>query len=374
MPLQEGDELTGENGKKYLAVAPLGQANVYTAVETGNQKVVVVKEPDAQDASRGFPGFQNEMVMHEMLKDSPGIRQQVDRIPSTKPGEMPMLVLEIADTTLWGARTKKPFSLAELKHVTKDALIGLRDVHAQGLVYADLKMQNIMVDGFDSNAESNPSLLHASLGDLGIVMEPAKGTVQPVSYRAPEVYFKGDITPKADIWGWGLIYCHLLEARKQFGQTGLYDASGTLPEREAQIRSEVSNDYKLQQDPSYSGVSLPRDDAVKHKGDQWELLRSRGLENGEVDFLRWVLRADPLQRPSATQILKSGWLDKTDEQVAQGFIPPENGAGRASMEFDPKQAPAQSSIEPQQPTTQPAQPPPAEKKSGGLFRSAGSYQ
>ena len=338
MPLSEGDELTGENGKKYLAVSPLGQQNVWTAVETGNSKDVVVKEPDAQDASRGFPAFQNEMVMHELLKDSSGIRQQVDRIPSTKPGDLPMLVLEITDTTLWGARTKRPFTLAELKSVTKDALTGLRQVHDQGLVYADLKMQNIMLDGFDANArESKMGDLHASLGDLGIVLEPMKGTVQPVSYRAPEVFFKKDVTQKADIWGWGLIYCHLLEARKRFEYTGLYDeTSGTMPEREAATAHAVANDYGLFSNKSYAGVPLPRNDKAIGAGDQWELLRKRGLEDGEVDFLRWVLRADPKERPSAAQILETGWLDKTDAEVAQGFRPPGSGTRGSNMAFDSK--------------------------------------
>lgn len=324
MPLSEGDQLTGEHGKTYLAVSPLGQSNVWTAVETEKSKVVVVKEPDANDASRGYPSFQNEMVMHELLKDSSGIRQQVDRIPATRPGDPPMLVLEIAATTLWGARTKRPFTLAELKHITKDALIGLSEVHSQGLVYADLKMQNIMLDGFDANAkESNPQDLSATLGDLGIVLEPMKGTVQPVSYRAPEVYFKQDVTAKADIWGWGLIYCHLLEARKRFEHTGLYDeTSGSIAQREAATSHAMANDYGLHSNTNYSGVRLPQNDINKQAGDQWELLRQRGLEAGEIDFLRWVLRVNPLERPTARQILESGWLDKSDAEVAQGFVPP----------------------------------------------------
>lgn len=345
MPLTEGAELKGEHGATYLAVSPLGQANVWTAVETTNDenKVVVVKEPDANDAARGFPSFQNEMVMHELLKDSKGVRQQRDRIPSTSPSELPMLVLEITSTTLWSARAKRPFTLPEIKEIAKGALVGLRDVHAQGLVYADLKMQNVMLDGFDANAsppaqdnthdQSQRSPLRASLGDLGIVMEPMKGTVQPVSYRAPEVYFKGDITPAADIWGWGLIYCHLLEARKRFEYTGLYDSSGgTLKEREKATSEAVANDFGLHSDPSYSGIALPKNDVDKTAGDQWEVLRQRGLEAGEVSFLRWVLRADPKERPSAAQILSSGWLEKSEEEVARGFTAPDGGA----LEHDSK--------------------------------------
>ena len=360
MPLAEGDTLTGEHGATYLAVSPLGQANVWTAVENGTNDVVVVKEPDANDAARGFPTFQNEMVMHELLKDSSGVRQQRDRIPSTAPGEPPMLVLEITSTTLWSARAERPFALREIKRITRDALIGLRDVHARGLVYADLKMQNIMLDGFDADrpaSASGKSPLQASLGDLGIVMEPMKGTVQPVSYRAPEVYFKADIGPAADIWGWGLIYCHLLEARDNFQNTGMYDTpSGSLEERETATSEALANDYGLHSDPSYSGIALPRNDADKHTGDQWEVLRQRGVEAGEVDFLRWVLRANPAERPSAAQILSSGWLDRTDGDVSQGFVPPANGTlaydSKGAVQEDQARPVPQTEARPEQTSTQ----------------------
>lgn len=340
--LSEGAKLTGETGKTYIAVSPL-QSNVWTAAEKKDDpndpyRVVIIKEPGEVDTQPGWPSFQNEMVMHEVFKDSPGIRQQIDRIPPTKPGDPPMIVLEITETTLWIARTKRPWSLAEIKKVAKDVLLGLRDVHAQGLVYADLKPQNIMVDGFNAESEAKDDHLQAKLGDLGLVMEPMNGKVQPITYRAPEVYMRGDITSRVDVWGWGLIYCHLLEARTRFSQTGLYDdletKTGGMAEREEAVKSALTNDYKLMNDPVYSDVSLPQNDPNKHKGDQWELLRSRGLEDGEVDFLRWVLRADPYQRPTVDQILECGWLEKTEEEVAAGFTPPEY----ESLEFDPKRA------------------------------------
>jgi protein kinase len=341
--LSEGAKLVGESGKTYLAVSSLGQSNVWTAVEQSNDptkpvQVVVIKEPGEIDTQPGWPSFQNEMVMHEVFKDSPAIRQQVDRIPPTRVGGPPMIVLEITETTLWNARTKRPMSLAEIKTVAKDVLVGLRDVHAAGLVYADLKPQNIMVDGFSAESEEKDDHLKAKLGDLGLVMEPMNGKVQPITYRAPEVYLKGDITSRVDVWGWALIYCHLLEARTRFSETGLYDdletKNGGMAEREDAVKSALMNDYKLQNDPVYGNVPLPANDPSKHKGDQWELLRQRGLEDGEVDFLRWVLRADPYQRPDVNQILESGWLDKTAEEVANGFTPPEF----EYLEYDPKRA------------------------------------
>lgn len=341
--LSEGARLVGESGKTYLAVSPLGQSNVWTAVEQSSDpkkpvQVVVIKEPGEVDTQPGWPSFQNEMVMHEVFKNSPAIRQQVDRIRPTQAGGPPMIVLEITETTLWNARTKRPMSLAEIKTVAKDVLIGLRDVHAAGLVYADLKPQNIMVDGFNAQSEEKDDHLKAKLGDLGLVMEPMNGKVQPITYRAPEVYLKGDITSRVDVWGWALIYCHLLEARTRFSKTGLYDdletKTGGMAEREDAVKSALMNDYKLQNDPVYGNVPLPANDPSKHKGDQWELLRQRGLEDGEVDFLRWVLKADPYQRPTVNQILESGWLDKTAEEVAKGFDTP----AFEHLEYDPKRA------------------------------------
>ena len=342
--LTEGAQLVGESGKTYLAVSSLGQANVWTAVDSVDYtNIVVIKEPGADDTKPGWHNFQNEMIMHELFKNSNSIRKQVDRIPPVNQGDPPMLVLEITETTLWTARTKRPFTSAELKTVCKATLVGLADVHARGLVYADLKMQNIMLDGFNVNdpaKEVNAPV--AKLGDLGIVMEPAQGKVQPVSYRAPEVYFKKEITSKADIWGWGLIYCHLLEAQTRFSKTGIYDdldtGHGTMVEREEAVQYAISNDYKIEDEPYFQGIPLPPDDTRKHKGDQWEELRQRGLQDGEVDFLRWVMRADPRKRPSAVQILRCGWLDKTDKGVAAGFHPPVNPDGRPSMEFDPRRS------------------------------------
>jgi protein kinase len=341
--LSEGARLVGESGKTYLAVSSLGQSNVWTAVEQSNDpkkpvQVVVIKEPGEIDTQPGWPSFQNEMVMHEVFKDSPAIRQQIDRIPPTRVGGPPMIVLEITETTLWDARTKRPMTLGEIKTVAKDVLIGLRDIHAAGLVYADLKPQNIMVDGFSAESEKKDDHLQAKLGDLGLVMEPMNGKVQPISYRAPEVFLKGDITSRVDVWGWALIYCHMLEARTRFSKTGLYDdldtKSGGIVDREDAVKSALMNDYKLQNEPVYGNVPLPANDPSKHKGDQWERLRQHGLEDGEVDFLRWVLKADPYQRPDVNQILESGWLDKTAEEVANGFTPP----AFEHLEYDPKRA------------------------------------
>jgi protein kinase len=337
--LSEGSELIAESGKVYTPVSNLGQANVWVAVEKGNNgNIVVLKEPDGAEPPP-WETFQHEMIMHETFKQCPQIRKQVDRIPPTRQGGKPTLVLEMFETTVWTARSKRPFSVPEVKAVLKAALLGLKDVHAQGLVYADLKMENIMLNGFDVHKPGPAASLVTKLGDLGTVMAPDMGQVQPVVYRAPEVYFKGQITRKADIWSWGLIYCHLMEARTNFSDTGMYDdlVTGTvsITARANAVRYAIANDYEVHGEAYYRDVALPKQDH-RGKGNQWEDLRQKGIEQSEVDFLRWVMRADPRKRPAAEDILKSGWLDKSETEIAKGFIVPLDSAGHATMEYDPR--------------------------------------
>nr|POF26323.1 mitogen-activated protein kinase hog1 [Quercus suber] len=314
MSITEGSEHIGESGKTYLAVSALGQDNVWTAVEKNNPgNIVVLKSPSADDTSAGWPRFQHEMVMHELFKDSQWIRQQVDRIPASPDSTTPpILVLEILEGTLWAARSKRPFAKGEVKAVARSILHGLCEVHANGLVYADLKMQNIMLSGFDSSTPGDGSSLVTKLGDLGIVMSPSMGKVQPVAYRAPEIHLKYRITEAADIWGFALVYCHLLEAQTRFSRTGLYDdldtGRGTMPEREEAAKVAVANDYDLFDVEYYRDCPLPCNDPSHEPGRHWQELKKRGLGDEDIAFLKWVLKADPTKRPTASDILASKWF------------------------------------------------------------------
>lgn len=338
--ITEGAELTGESGKTYLAVGPLGQANVWTAVDKDDpSNIVVLKAPSPDDASTGWPLFQHEMIMHELLKDCTAIRKQVDRIPPVRGSNSPpILVLEIFETTLWEARTKRPFSKNEIESVARSILRGLQEVHDQGLVYIDLKMQNVMLNGFDNAESGDGGQLITKLGDLGIVMKPAIGKAQPVAYRAPEVYFKGELTQAADIWAFGLIYCHLLEAQSRFSKTGLYDdldtGGGTMPEREQAMRYAIANDYDIENMEYYKDCPTPYRNPSHETGNQWEELRHRGLDEREIDFLQSVLTSDPRKRPTAQAILDTHFLDKSRNGTQAPAISTEEAATLAGAQTD----------------------------------------
>ncbi|KAF2144796.1 uncharacterized protein K452DRAFT_266905 [Aplosporella prunicola CBS 121167] len=340
-PLGEGQQLLGESGESYLVVSPMtgpkpGAApNVWSAVDAGSQEsVFILKAPGIEDAPyHGWPRFRSEMIMHELFKDNPHIRRQLDRIPPRKySADAPALVLEPTETTLWKARAARPFTDDEITVIMRGALLGIAAIHAKNLVYADLKPDNIFVNGFRRTADQTTAenSLNAMIGDLGIVMEPAIGKVQPLVYRSPEVHFKSLITPKADIWSWGMIYCHLLQAQVQHDKSGLYDLQdgASYYHIEQELRRFINDDFDLEHTPFYSDCILPTGH-IRAEEDIWSTrLLKAGVPKAHVDFLAWVLNPDPYERPSAEDILQHPHLQldidaqKNEEMRMAGiFIP-----------------------------------------------------
>jgi protein kinase len=175
-------------------------------------------------------------------------------------------------------------------------------------------MQNILLSGFEHEPNSEETVMDsnitAKLGDLGIVMEPTKGLVQPIVYRAPEVYFRNEISSAADIWSWGLIYCQLLEAQASFNKYGLYDEllQGSQVQKERSVERAIAHDFGLDALDYYDGCALPYHDRTHHEGQHWERLKTKGVPEKEVQFLRWVLNPVPTDRPNAQEVLDSGWF------------------------------------------------------------------
>ncbi|KOC14898.1 hypothetical protein AFLA70_266g001871 [Aspergillus flavus AF70] len=73
--------------------------------------------------------------MQSLFRSVKYIRRMIDIIPPSSDLEPPMMVLEPVEKTLWSARTKRPLTLREVKHIMKFALLGLQEIHEKGLVH-----------------------------------------------------------------------------------------------------------------------------------------------------------------------------------------------------------------------------------------------
>ncbi|RMZ76154.1 hypothetical protein DV738_g5124, partial [Chaetothyriales sp. CBS 135597] len=301
-------KITGQSGRTYQLICPLGTQggndfpNVWKAVDDANDdEEFVVKSPSSDDdETHGWPLFQHEFEMQKLFGDSPFVRKMVDFVPPA-PNQEPLLVLQAFEKTLWDARWQRPMTTDEIKWIMKAVLLGLWTVHRKGLVYTDLKMENVLLNGFKNEKPGNVRSLIARIADCGT-----------------KVHFGIPWTASTDLWSWGIMYCHLLEAQTDFKKPGIYDSisKGTLDDKALAVRKAIAFDFDLYSNPIYSGAESkdllpPEPDSGLFLGsDRWmDRLRSKGVSDVDIEFLSLVLDPDPEARWTAQEIIATGYLE-----------------------------------------------------------------
>ncbi|KAK2762324.1 hypothetical protein FQN54_001334 [Arachnomyces sp. PD_36] len=319
--LSQNMKLGGQRGQTYVLLDPLVQrkgkrCNVWSAaMENDETDQYVIKQPDEDDGP-DWPNFTKEMQMQELFRNSKFIRRMVDVIPRLSDSDPPTMVLEPFGKSLWDARMRRPFSSGEIRSVMKAVLLGLGTIHTQKLVYTDLKMENILVSGFDNEMPGSGKGLVTKIADLDMIEQPSQGRISSITYRSPEVYFGKPWTAATDIWSWGIMYCHLLEAQVDFGKPGMFDSivKGTLTEKSNAVRAAIAQEFDLHSfdyytsDPS-SRKLLPPKDETKQELDHWAVrLYRKGIPEMDIELVHEALRPVPDERPTAIQLLNAGYL------------------------------------------------------------------
>ncbi|KAF2436215.1 kinase-like protein [Tothia fuscella] len=265
-----GDLLVGESGRKYRLAEPL-------FAQTSSTPPRVWKAVDEEDGKREFV-VKEPIQMQNQFKESPFIRKMLDYIPQSVSNK-PMMVLQAFERSLWNARNRRELTINEIKWIMKAVLIAVWTIHREGL--------------------------------------PSVREITSLAYRSPEVYFGKPWTSGTDIWSWGIVYCHLLEARTDITSPGMYDSicKGTMEEKTDAVRGMIAQDFDLKSLPFYtddarSSKLLPTDQPPQKEEDWWgERLLRKGVAAEEIAFLINVLDPDPRERPSAEEIIRSGYLE-----------------------------------------------------------------
>ncbi|PGH31044.1 serine/threonine protein kinase [[Emmonsia] crescens] len=319
--LSRGLKFVGKRGQTYVLLDPLIQrkgrrCHVWSAsTETDETDQFVIKQPDENDGP-GWPNFTKEVQMQEYFRNSKHLRRMLDMIPPSSDSEPSMMVLEPFGKSLWDARMTRPLSTGEIRSVMRGVLFGLGTIHTQGYVYTDLKMENILVGGFENEKPGSGEALVTKIADLGMIERPSCGTITSIAYRSPEVYFNKPWTTATDIWSWGMIYCHLLQAQVDFDKPGMFDsiAKGTLTDKANAVRAEMAREFELHlldcytSDPE-SRALLPPEGEPKDELDHWAAkLHSKNIPERDIEVVFEALRPLPEERPTAIQLLNSGYL------------------------------------------------------------------
>ena len=131
--------------------------------------------------------------------------------------DVPFVAMEcVSGVSLGGlVRRMGPLSLVRIRTIAVQLLAGLAAIHREGLVHADLKSDNILID---------PDTDHITIIDFGLA-RPSKTMLreddQIISgtpeYMAPELIRGATITAAADVYAVGVILYELLTGTTPFG-------------------------------------------------------------------------------------------------------------------------------------------------------------
>ncbi|PWY95784.1 kinase-like protein [Aspergillus sclerotioniger CBS 115572] len=289
--------------------------NVWLAQDNANPEIKYILKRPSEDKPHtkeshitALTAFTHELEMQKLFAQEPMIRSLVDYIPDSEPTG-PMMVLE-ANT--------RPFTTTEIKWIMKGVLLGIFTVHMKGLVYTDLKLENVALGGFDpAKPNDNVRDLIVRLADCGSSIRPSTATRQITSltYRSPEVHFGEPWSQSTDVWSWGVILAQLLQAQVDFQSPGMYYSMsvGTLVEKEKAIRDQFAIDFDLSSVPLYAedeqcAKLLPA--AQPEEAYMWaNTMVEKGVAGEDIQFLVEVLHPDPEARLTIPEILESGYLD-----------------------------------------------------------------
>ncbi|KAL8966903.1 MAG: hypothetical protein Q9197_005725 [Variospora fuerteventurae] len=254
--------------------------------------------------------LENEIEALKLCRGHKSVRQLVDVIDNPQ-----SLVLEYLDKTLYEASCEQKLDRWDVKRAVKSALLGLAILHAHKRAHTDIKPNNILVNKDTGNARFGT----IQLGDLGDSVSEDTNTnngehiISAPIYRAPEVMLNARWSVAVDIWSLGatticyllrrhLFVPHVLEPGDEFFALAVLILQnkyfGPFPEKFFQLLDD-------------EGAAVLRY-VLGQCGEETQLFAKTdpGTINSEdKEFILYLMKPDPRDRPSATEVLMHPWLN-----------------------------------------------------------------
>eukprot|EP01084_Bolivina_argentea_P047384 87297_1 len=110
------------------------------------------------------------------------------------------------------------FEEARARFYCAQILLGLEHIHSKGIIYRDLKLENVLVDEYGS----------VKISDLGLAVSVSDGLVRGYAgtpgYTAPEVVLTQYYSQSVDFFSFGVVVYRSLSGKKPFAKNKLKTA------------------------------------------------------------------------------------------------------------------------------------------------------
>jgi TOMM system kinase/cyclase fusion protein len=208
---------------RYEILSPIGEGGfgqVYRAHHRATNQEVAIKLLKAAhlEDSHHVARFQRELQLCAKLYH-PHIVRLIDS-GWTAENQLYSVFEYVPGQTLAHVVTQGPLELSEAVHLMMQVLDALGAAHKLGIIHRDLKPQNIMVT--TTGVRRNALVLDFGLGTLP--QEARKADVAPLTrsrevlgtpaYCAPEQLRSEQVTERADLYAWGLIFLECLTGQR----------------------------------------------------------------------------------------------------------------------------------------------------------------
>ncbi|KAK2610078.1 hypothetical protein N8I77_003535 [Diaporthe amygdali] len=259
-------------------------------------------------------------VLRQFSGRSPHIRPILDEI--IDPAEPTSIVLRHLRGNLLEASMKSTLNRKELKYVSKSILQALQVLHSDGMVHADVKLDNILVN-FESEDSEN-RFTEVQLADMGSsYREDHKYALQgaPIGapmWRSPECLFELPWNTKTDIWSFGTLLISLIYG----GNFNIFNPPGVpfnAAANEEYIFGVIKRQFQFFGPVTKKFLEIASEDALhvivwlleNMRGSMKPFLRitEREMVKKDKEFIWWFMKFDPRDRPTAEEILAHEWWE-----------------------------------------------------------------
>ena len=215
------------------------------------------------------------------------------------------------------------FSLSRIQAIAKQVLTSMKYIHSLHLIHCDLKPENILL-----KCISKAEVKIIDFGSSNFIYDATSSYIQSRSYRAPEVIMGCNYDYKIDIWSLGCILAELYSKTVLFMSDSVHSLLarvigiiGPIPEwmfekgttvngmfckeKLLYMEADAVNDTNANISTTSVGkkqmhVIVPKRTLLKN--------RIHCDDQNFIDFLRYLLKIDPNERPTAEEALNHPWF------------------------------------------------------------------
>ena len=215
------------------------------------------------------------------------------------------------------------FSMPRIQTIAKQVLTSLKYIHSLHLIHCDLKPENILL-----KCISKAEVKIIDFGSSNFIYDATSSYIQSRSYRAPEVIMGCNYDYKIDIWSLGCILAELYSKTVLFMSDSVHSLLarvigiiGPIPEwmfekgttvngmfcKEKLLYMEADAVNDTNANISTTSVGKKKMHVIVPKR---TLLKNRlhCEDQNFIDFLRYLLKIDPNERPTAEEALNHPWF------------------------------------------------------------------